>query len=153
MPRAFTLLGVGIHLTEKQNEKLRSELLALIAEKYDGNVSAFATKIKRAQPTISNFLNGKSGMSLATVKRVAQYHAGVTVESLIGPEEDEPETDIERDAAIQAARLLNLHAMAVANVLREEGRGSHGKSRRWWFSRFLAEESELLSNRHARAAR
>jgi len=148
IPARFSLRRVATHLTHAQNEYLRAAVRAIVAEKCEGNASVFARTIGRSQPTVSDFLSGKTGMSYATVKAIA-WKYNRTLDSLIGKDEGRLEVDVERDAAIQAAQLLNFDKAAIARVL-AENRTVLGKSRRWWFALFEAEAADAAPASRAR---
>jgi len=145
----FSVGRMGTDLSEKQNAHARVAIRAIIAEKFEGNASAFARWIGRSQPTISDFLSGQKGLSYATVKLVANK-CSRTLESLLGPEEGRVEVDVERDAAIQAAGLLGFDKGAIARVL-ADNKMVAGRSRRWWFAQLQVEDAE--SAPPSRAAR
>jgi transcriptional regulator with XRE-family HTH domain len=72
-------------LTPKQNERVRAGMRKLMAER-SLNKSELADLIERKQPVISDFLNGRSGASHETARRVAEK-LGVTFDELVGERE------------------------------------------------------------------
>lgn len=150
MAARFTIQRVTTHITASQNDRLRREVRAIIDKDYGGSISAFANKIGRSQPTISDFLNGKSGASWQTVLLIARWHRR-TPESLVGKPDDSPPQQNERDVAIDAAKRLNYHADAIARVLADFGDGNEDKDRQWWIAQIQTAQAQLFAEMRARS--
>lgn len=69
-------------LSEAEATRLRELVEKLLAEKFDGNRTAFARAIGRSQPAVTQLLGGTNKASLETVKRVAAV-AGIPYMSLL----------------------------------------------------------------------
>lgn len=88
MPRARRL-GRMQDLGPGQNHRLREAMKKLRDERYEGNVTALAVALGRAQPSISDFLNGKTGASYETAIRFAALMKE-PIEKILGPRDQPP---------------------------------------------------------------
>ena len=94
------------HLTPKQNERLRKAIRDIIRFQFDGKVSRFAEAVKRAQPSISDFLNGRSGASYETARRTAIL-LGKEYEAVVGEPEELPAEPSPQDEAENIAKAIS----------------------------------------------
>jgi hypothetical protein len=75
-------------LDEQRNEAARDYIRAIVEQDFKGNVSAAAVEFDVKQPTLSNFLNGKSGAGISLLDGVASYR-NVSLDVVLGRAKDE----------------------------------------------------------------
>ena len=146
------IFRVGQHLSKNQNDRLRVLVKEHIDKYFSSNRSAFAKRIGRSQPSISTFLSGKDGWSMATANRFARL-VGKPVLDLIGPDE----TDIplephmqELASGMRMAREGNISDAIMRVVVEHEGvEATPGRDRHWWFDRFRDEYHAQLRTMEA----
>lgn len=141
-------------LTSGQNRRLREAMKRLRDEAYDGSVTALATALKRKQPSLSDFLNGRGGASFETARRFAAL-VNRNVEDVLGPADEDPDAsppavEIVRDdryasrpRAAQAARLLGLSEQAISSVLSIALDADRDPGTEYWFRLMQRRHDEL----------
>ncbi len=105
-------------LTPGQNKRLREAMWAARRERFDDNVTALAKAMGRAQPSISDFMNGKGGASYETARRFAAI-VDTDVQAVIGePEEVEEAPAADENEGLPQV-LVEATRFARANKLPE----------------------------------
>lgn len=66
----------------EENERIRERARELLNKRYQGNRSELAAALHVSQPTLSNFLNGKSGAGTKLAKSIA-LHLGISHDALV----------------------------------------------------------------------
>lgn len=144
-------------LSPGQNKRLRDAMQRLMNEdaRY-GNKSRLAAALGRKQPSISDFLNGRTGASHETAERLARLMQ-VDVRELLGEREAAsppvPEDELvyehddrypNRGRAIAAARLLRKDERAIASV--GDVLPAADMPVQWWFRRIELIEEDLTAD-------
>ena len=89
-------------LTSGQNRRLREAMKRAQQELFEGSVTLLAKAIGRAQPSISDFLNGKGGASYVTAMLFATKVVRQDVAEILGP----PDEDVPPAPASGARELV-----------------------------------------------
>lgn len=108
-------------LPESQNKRLRAAMRAVIGDgKPFPTITALGEAIGRSQPSLSDFLNEKSGASMETALRFAEKATAQSVDEILGPREKivEPQRDPfpSRERAIDWARREGYPESVLAEV-------------------------------------
>lgn len=120
MASSRTLSRVTTQLHEDQIVALRALFKEAMVGRFRGRVTDLARTLRRAQPSISDFVNGKGGVSFETAKRFAES-VDSRARAILGIGGEGPPstrvngTALERGA--EMARLQHVHEDAIANAL------------------------------------
>lgn len=119
IPQAATLPRVTTDLTEDQNRALRALFKEAMESRFKGRVTDLARTLKRTQPAISDFINGRTGTSFETARRFAEdvdHRARAILKiSGAGPQTAAP-TRSARERGLEMARLARLPQEAIDRV-------------------------------------
>lgn len=76
-------MGKRKALDQARNDAVRSYLRRVLAEDFDGNVSAASRALDMSQPALSDFLNSNRGAGLSLIDSIAQLR-GVSLDVVLG---------------------------------------------------------------------
>ncbi len=93
--RSFPRVG---HVSPAQNKRLRRAMLAYRKKFCGDETTELAHRLERAQPSISNFLNKKSGASFLTAHRFAKL-VKTDVNVILGPPDEEDGENLETESS------------------------------------------------------
>lgn len=134
-------------LTPAQNDAVREWTRELLKQ-YEGNQTLLAPKLGLSQPTLSSFLNGRSGTSYGTVERLAKL-LGKSEQEILGKRGGSTAPRHDRRAlAAELAREDGVLEEAIASVLDQPPQpGDEKLSTVRWVDRIRSAELEILRQR------
>lgn len=128
--------------TPRENEKIRETVERLVAR--FGSQRVVAEKLGVLQPSLSNFIHGKSGMGIKTASKLAALD-GMTLDSLLGVDPDTARPADKypnRGIAIEFARRAGVSDSAINRLRRVRLVALTDAPPVWWMKRLFRYEDD-----------